>query len=178
MQVWQRNHAGGNITTRVVHVTDTLFHADAFNQRERTATLDDRLRPTLDLAQARADEMVRRHFDHECQPHLCDDWHAVPGGIVHGGTYPMPCDTVPLPEGTVNVLIVQRGRTAWVDFLRRRLGSIGEQVEFQWDRRFGERRRRRARVIDERRTTDRRGPPPVAWSTLHFVLVYSVDPRR
>ena len=96
MHVWQRNHAGGNITTRVVHVTDTLFHADAVDDRERTATLDDRLRPTLDLAQARADEMTRRHFDHECQPHVCDDWHAVPGGIVDGSPY--PCRPTPSPS--------------------------------------------------------------------------------
>ena len=90
----------------------------------------------------------------------------------------MPSDTLPQPERTPNILIVQRGRTAWVDFLRRRLGSIGEQVEFQWDRRFGERRRRAARIVADRRQGDRRGPPPIAWTTQHFVLVYSVDPRR
>jgi len=178
MQVWQRNHAGGNITTRVVHVTDTLYHAEAVDERERTATLDDRGRPTLDLAQDRADEMARRHFGHECQPHLCDDWYHVPSGIVHGAPYPMPVEPAPEPEGATNILIVQRGRTAWADFLRRRLGGLIGQGDFRWDRRFGERRRHATSVATERRHDDRRGDPPTAWRALHFVLVYSVDPRR
>ncbi len=176
MQVWQRNHAGGNITTRVVHVTDTLYHASAVDEHERTATLDDRLRPTLDLAQVRADEMARDHFDHACQPHLCDEWHHVPNGVLHGAPYPLPAEAA--PEREPNILIVQRGRTAWADFLSRRLGSLVGQVDFAWDRRFGERRQQAARVQADRRQGDRRGRPPAAWQTLHFVLVFSVDPRR
>lgn len=178
MQVWQRNHAGGNISTRVIQVTDALFHAEATGFGERTATLADRLRPTLDLAQARADEMARRHFDHVCQPQLCDEWHLVRGGVTHGAPYPLPTEAPAPGDLSGNVLIVQRGRTAWVDFLRRRLGTIGEQVEFLWDRRLGERRRLRAAVHPDRRGRDRRNAPPVAWRTLHFVLVYSTDPRR
>ena len=84
MLIWQRNHVGGNTSTRVIQVTDALFHAEAVDERERIATLDDRLRPSLDLAQVRADEMARRHFGHECQPTRCDKWHAVVGGVRHG----------------------------------------------------------------------------------------------
>jgi len=171
MLIWQRNHAGGNVSTRVIQVTDALFHAEATDERERTATLEDRLRTTLDLAQARADEMARRHFRHDCEANLCDRWHLVPGGVRHGEPYPLPVETAE-PE-TANLLVVERGRTAWADFLRRRLGSIGERVHFAWDRRVGERRRGTDPVEDDRRAGDRRTLPPLAWRTLHFVLVYS-----
>ena len=174
MLIWQRNHVGGNVSARVIQVTDTMFHAEATDERERTATLEDRWRPTLDLAQVRADEMARRHFRHECQPNLCDKWHLVPGGVRHGEPYPLPIETSP-PVETSNLLVVERGRTAWADFLRRRLGSIGEQVNFAWDRRFGERRRGGNAVANDRRASDRRSRPPLAWRTLHFVLVYSVE---
>jgi len=171
MVIWQRNHAGGNISTRVIQVTDTLFHAEATDERERTATLDDRLRTTLDLAQARADEMARRHFRHDCEANLCDRWHLVPGGVRHGEPYPLPVETHE-PE-SANLLVVERGRTAWADFLRRRLGSIGEQVHVAWDRRVGERRIGGGDVDTDRRAGERRTRPPLAWRTLHFVLVYS-----
>ncbi len=173
MLIWQRNHAGGNISTRVIQVTDATFHAEATDERERTATLDDRLRTTLDLAQARADEMARRHFRHACEPNLCDRWHPIPGAVLHGEPYPLPVETAE-PEGA-NLLVVERGRTAWADFLRRRLGSIGERVHFAWDRRVGERRRGADAVEADRRAGDRRTRPPLAWRTLHFVLVYSAD---
>ena len=173
MLIWQRNHAGGNVSTRVIQVTDALFHAEATDEHERTATLDDRLCPTLDLAQARADEMARRHFRHECEPNLCDGWHLIPGGVRHGEPYPLPVDTAE-PE-SANLLVVERGRTAWADFLRRRLGTLGERVQFAWDRRLGERRQRGDAVANDRRAGDRRTRPPLAWRTLHFVLVYSAN---
>lgn len=181
MLIWQRNHAGGNISTRVIQVTDALFHAEATDEHERTATLEDRLRPTLDLAQARADEMVRRRFGHECQPNLCDQWHAIAGGVRHGEPYPLPAETADSTEASDNLLVVERGRTAWADYLRRRLGSIGQHVQIGWDRRFGERRCRDNAATPERRATDRRGRLPLAWRTLHFVLVSSINalnPRR
>jgi hypothetical protein len=173
MLIWQRNHAGGNISTRVIQVTDALFHAEATDERERTATLEGRLRPTLDLAQARADEMARRHFRHDCDANLCDRWHLIPGGVRHGAPYPLPVEAAE-PE-SANLLVVERGRTAWADFLRQRLGSIGERVHFAWDRRLGERRRRGDAVELDRRAGDRRTRPPLAWRTLHFVLVYSAE---
>ena len=174
MLIWQRNHAGGNVSTRVIQVTDATFHAEATDERERTATLEDRWRPTLDLAQVRADEMARRHFRHECQPNLCDKWHLIPGSVRHGEPYPLPVETSPSVE-RANRLVVERGRTAWADFLCRRLGTLGERLEFCWDRRVGERRRRGDTVASERRTSDRRSRPPIAWRTLHFVLVYAAE---
>lgn len=178
MRIWQRNHAGGNISTRVVQVTDAVFHAEATDVREVTATLDDRLRHSLELAEARADEMARLHFDHQCQPHLCDDWHVVPDGHVHGGAFPLKkSDAEQGPPD--NVLIVRRGRTAWAEYLTRRLGTVGERVEFLWDRRYGERRRQSAPVgADRRASSDRRGPVPAVWNHLNFILMYSLDPRR
>jgi len=173
MQIWQRNHAGGNISTRVIRVTDATFHAEATDERERTATLEDRLRPTLDLAQARADEMARRHFRHECEPNLCDRWHAIPGAVLHGEPYPLPVEHSEAEHA--NLLVVERGRTAWADFLRLRLGSIGQRVHFAWDRRIGERRLSKEAVNGDRRAGDRRTRPPLAWRTLHFVLVYAAE---
>lgn len=178
MHVWQRNHAGGNISTRVVRVTDTMFHAEATDLHESLATLNDRLRHSLELAQARADEMARQHFRHECRAHVCDDWHLVTDAAVHGEPYPLSRPGVAAPEPPDNVLIVRRGRTAWADFLLRRLGTVSEHMQFLWDRRYGERRRQRAPVEADRRSSDRRGPMPPAWNNLNFILVYSLDPRR
>jgi hypothetical protein len=178
MLIWQRNHAGGNINTRVVRVTDTVYHAEAIDTSERLATLDDRLRHSLELAQARADEMTREHYGHHCQPHLCDEWHLVADGRVHGDAYPLKRSGPERGFAPDNVLIVRRGRTAWADYLARRLGSVGERVDFLWDRRYGERRRKSAVVPSDRRESDRRGPAPPVWNNLNFILVYALDPRR
>jgi len=177
MHIWQRNHAGGNIYTRVIQVTDTLFHAEAVGSSERLVTLDDRMRVTLDLAQARADEMIRRHLDHECQPHLCDVWHPVRETARHGIPYPITMRGGALSDPS-SILIVQRGHTAWVDFLRRRLDSLSADIAFSWDRRFRERRLRRDAIDRDRRGGDRRGSPPVAWQTLHFVLATLDSPPQ
>lgn len=179
MQIWQRNHAGGNISTRVIRVTDTVFHAEATDLREVLATLNDRLRHSLELAEARADEMAREQFQHQCHPRQCDDWHLVSEAAVHGERYPLTRPGLPpTPEPPDNVLVVRRGRTAWADFLLRRLGTVSEHVQFLWDRRYGERRRQRASVEADRRGSDRRGPMPPVWNNLNFILVYSLDPRR
>jgi hypothetical protein len=177
MHIWQRNHAGGNIYTRVIQVTDTLFHAEAVESSECLVTFDDRMRATLDLAQARADEMVRRQLNHECQPHLCDAWHPLGEVVQHGAPYPIG-KRGRAPSDPSSILIVQRGRTAWVDFLRRRLDSLSADIAFSWDRRFEQRRRRRDAVDLDRRGSDRRGSPPVAWQTLHFVLTTLDSPPQ
>ncbi len=39
MQIWQRNHAGGNVSTRVILVADAVYHAEATDTHERLATL-------------------------------------------------------------------------------------------------------------------------------------------
>jgi hypothetical protein len=178
MLIWQRNHAGGNISTRVVRVTDTAYHAEATDTRERLATLDDRLRHSLELAEDRADEMARQHFLHQCQPHLCDEWHMVPEGRVHGEAYPLKRSGPERGFPPDNILIVRRGRTAWADYLGRRLGSVSERVDFLWDRRYGDRRKQADTVPSDRRGSDRRGPAPPAWNNLNFILVYALDPRR
>jgi hypothetical protein len=178
MRIWQRNHAGGNLSARVIEVTDALYHAEAVDAHEQTVTLDDRLRHTLVLAQQRADEMVRRQLDHHCEPALCDEWHPVTERFTHGGRFPLKRSDPVLEGPPENLLIIRRGHTAWADYLGRRLGDLSERVDFLWDRRIGERRRNTAPVSTERRTRDRRGLPPPAWNGLNFILVYSLDPRR
>ena len=178
MRTWQRNHAGGNLCARVIEVTDTLYHAEAVDSREQTATLDDRARHTLSLAQERADEMVRRHLGHACAPTLCDEWHPTAARLAHGERFPLTRSD-PIIEGPPeNLLIIRRGRTAWADYLGRRLGGLSERVDFVWDRRFGERRRGSGPVTAERRAGDRRGPAPPVWNGQNFILVYSQDPGR
>lgn len=176
MRIWQRNHGGGNICSRVIEITDTAYHAEVTGGDERLATLDDRLRHSLDLAEARADEMVRHHFDHECRSHLCDRWHLVPTRA-HGESFPlMKADPEHGPPE--HILIVRRSRTAWADYLAGRLGNVGERVESLWDRRYGERRRGAVEVESDRRGNDRRGRAPRVWNRLNFILVYSLDVQR
>ena len=176
MRIWQRNHGGGNICSRVIEVTDAAYHAEATGTDERLATLDDRLRHSLELAEARADDMARRHFDHECRGHQCDRWHPVPASG-HGESFPLPRAELELGSPD-HLLIVRRSRTAWVDYLAQRLGTLGARVEAQWDRRYGERRTRAVDVESDRRGPDRRGRPPRIWNRLNFILVSSIDAGR
>src|SRR3972149_6399042 len=102
MRIWQRNPLAGDISARVIEVGPDLFHAEASDTRERSATLEDRLRPSLDLAQARADEMARQVLGHVCQLHVCDEWHLVRERLEHATPYPIAGSATPdRPAGRV-----------------------------------------------------------------------------
>jgi hypothetical protein len=177
MRIWQRNHAGGNINGRVIEVTDAVYHAEAVDLEETTATLEDRVRHSLVLAEARADEMARELFHHDCREQHCDGWHLAAEGAAHGERYPLQRPDAAGGGQPENLVIVQRGRTAWADFLLRRLGSVSEHLEVCWDRRYGDRRRQAQPIELERRNGDRRKVAPPAWNNLNFILVPTLEPR-